>query len=108
MGAEFEDGNPKTQRSVLGCEDNHETTEASERDQKASKRDQNGILARDQMCAVSATWDQNIEKARDASMARSMARDQNNENDYEGNTHFVEMKEKLMTYREALLGLDKL
>ena len=52
MGAEFEDGSPKTQRSVLGCEDNHETTEASERDQRASERDQNGILARDQMCVV--------------------------------------------------------
>ena len=102
MGAEFEDGNPKTQRSVLGYEDNHETTEASERDHPASEWDQNGILARDQMCVVSATRDQNNEKARDASMAR----DQNNENDYEGNTHIGETKEKQMTYREALLGLD--
>ena len=84
MGAEFEDGNPKTQRSVLGCEDNHETTEASEREQQASERDQNGILARDQTRVVRATRDQNHEKARDASMAR----DQNNENDYKGNTHF--------------------
>ena len=83
MGAEFEDGNPKTQRSVLGCEDNHETTEASERDQQASERDQNGILARDQTRVVRATRDQNHEKARDASMAR----DQNHENDYKGNTH---------------------
>ena len=87
---------------MLGCEDNHETTEASERDQQASERDQNGILARDQMCVVSATRDQNNEKARDASMAR----DQNNDYDYEGNTHFGGTKEKQMTYREALLGLD--
>ena len=79
---------------LLGYENNHKTTEASKRDQKPSERDQNGILTRDQMCAVSAMQDQNNEKACDASMARSMARDQNNENDYEGNTHFVEMKEK--------------
>ena len=102
MGAEFEDGNPKTQRSVLGCEDNHKTTEASERHQRASERDQNGILARDQMCVVSAMRDQNHEKAHNASMAQ----DQNNENDYKGNTHFGGTKEKQMTYREALLGLD--
>ena len=91
---------------VLGCQDNHETTEASEWDQQASERDQNGILARDQnhenMCVVSATWDQNNEKAHDASVAQ----DQNNINVYEGNTHFGGMKEKQMTYREALLGLD--
>ena len=30
MGAEFEDGDPKTHRSVLGCQDDHETMEASE------------------------------------------------------------------------------
>ena len=54
------------------------------------------------MCLVSATRDQNNEKARDASRAR----DQNNENDYEGNMHIGETKEKQMTYREALLGLD--
>ena len=83
---------------LLGCEDNPETTEASERDQRASERDQNGILVRDQMCVVSATRDQNHEKAHDASMAR----DQNNENDYKGNKHFGGTKEKQMTYREAL------
>ena len=60
------------------------------------------------MCSVSAMQNQNNEKARDASMARSMARGQNNENNYEGNTCFVETKEKQMTYHEALLGLDKL
>ena len=106
MGAEFEDGNPKTHRSVLGCEDDHETTEASEQDQQASERDQNRILVRDQshenVCVVRAMRNQNNKKAHDASVAR----DQNNENDYEGNAHFGEMKEKQMTYREALLGLD--
>ena len=102
MGAEFEDGNPKTQRSVLGCEENHKTTEASERDQRASERDQNGILSRDQIGFLSATWDQNHEKAHD----ESMAWDQNHENDYKGNTHFGGTNEKQMTYREALLGLD--
>ena len=106
MGAEFEDGNPKTHRSVLGCEDDHETMEASKWDQQGSEWDQNRILAWDQnhenVCVVRATRDQNNEKARDASVAR----DQNNENDYEGNEHFGETNEKQMTYREALLGLD--
>ena len=87
---------------MLGCEDDHETTEASARDQHAYERDQNEVLARDQMCVVSATQDQNNEKARDGSMAR----DQNNENDYDGNMHSGGTKEKQMTYREALLGLD--
>ena len=82
--------------------DNHETMEASERDQQASEWDQYRILARDQMYVVSAMRDQNNEKACDASMAW----DQNNENDYEGNMHFEGTKEKQMTYREALLGLD--
>ena len=54
------------------------------------------------MCVVSAMRDQNHEKARDASMAQ----DQNNEKDYKGNKHFGGTKEKQMTYREALLGLD--
>ena len=105
---------------MLGCEDDHETMEASERDQQASKRDQqaskrdqqaskwdqNGILAWDQnhenVCVVSATQDQNNEKARDGSMAW----DQNNDNVHEGNMHFGGTKEKQMTYHEALLGLD--
>ena len=94
MGAEFEDGNPKTHRSVLGCEDDHETMEASKWDQQGSEWDQNRILAWDQnhenVCVVRATRDQNNEKARDASVAR----DQNNENDYEGNAHFGETNEK--------------
>ena len=90
----------------MGCQDDHETTEASEWDQQASERDQNGVLARDQnhenMCVVSATRDQNNEKACDASVAR----DQNNENVHERNTHFGGTKENPMAYSEALLGLD--
>ena len=90
---------------MLGCEDDRETTEASERDQQGSERDQNQMLARDQnhenVRVVCATRDQNNEKARDGSVAR----DQNNENDYGGNAHFGGTNEKQMTYREALLGL---
>ena len=95
MGAEFEDGNPKTHRSVLGYQDDHENKEASERDQQASERDQNEISA----------WDQNNENACDASAAP----DQNNENVCGGSTNLGRVttkKEKQMTYREALLGLD--
>ena len=103
MGAEFEDGNPKTHRSVLGCQDDHESMEASKRDQQASEQDQNRILAQDQnhenMCVVSATWDQNNKKAHDGHVAR----DQKNENVYEGNTHFGGTKENQMTSRKALL-----
>ena len=88
MGAEFEDGNPKTHRSVLGHEDDHENKEASERDQQGSERDQNEFLARDQnhenACEVSAPRDQNDEDVRDASTAR----DQHNESVCGGNTHF--------------------
>ena len=47
MGAEFEDGTPQTQRSVLGHDDTHATTEASKQNQavsdittKASRREQ--------------------------------------------------------------------
>ena len=36
MGAEFEDGNPQTQRSVLGCDDAHSTKDASDKNQAAS------------------------------------------------------------------------
>ena len=100
MGAEFEDGNPKTHRSVLGYQDDHESKEASKRDQnEISLRDQNN----ENVCDASASArDQNNENARDASAAR----DQNNENAYRANTHFGGKKEKQMTYREALLGLD--
>ena len=36
MGTEFEDGNPQTQRSVLGHDDTHATMEASEQNQAVS------------------------------------------------------------------------
>ena len=108
MGAEFEDGNPESHRSVLGYQDDHENKEASEQDQQASKRDQNEILAQDQnnenVCDASAARDQNNENACDASAAR----DQNNENVYGANIRFGGKKGKQMTYREALLGLDNL
>ena len=90
MGAEFEDGNPKTHRSVLGYQDDHETKEASEWDQEASEPDQSEILARDQnnenACDASTAWDQNNENACDASTAR----DQNNENVCGASTHLGE------------------
>ena len=95
MGAAFEDGNPKTHRSVLGYHDDHKNKEASARDQEASERDKNEISARDQ----------NNENACDASTAR----DQDNENVCAASTHLEEAKikkEKQMTYREPLLGLD--
>ena len=106
MGAEFEDGNPKTHRSVLGYQDDHENKEASEQDQQASEQDQNEISARDQnnenACEASAAQDQNNENACDASVAW----DQNNENVCRASTHLGGKKGKQMTYREALLGLD--
>ena len=109
MGAEFEDGNPKTHRSVLGYQDDHENNEASERDQEASEWDQNEILVRDQnnknACDASTARDQNNENACDASTAWG----QNNENVCGASMHLEEatiQKEKQMTYREALLGLD--
>ena len=96
----------ESKESLVGYQDNHETMEASKWDQQPSERDQNGILAwgqnHENACVVSATWDQNNEKACDPSVARN----QNNKNVYEGNMHFGGMKEKQMTYREALLGLD--
>ena len=42
MGAEFEDGDPKTHRSVLEYQDDHENKEASKRDQEASRKHPNG------------------------------------------------------------------
>ena len=98
-------------KRVLGYEDDHENKEASEWGQQASERDQNEISARDQnhenTCEVSATRDQNNENVHDASADdASAARDQHNENVCGGNPHFGGTKEKQMTYREALLGLD--
>ena len=132
MGAEFEDGNPQTQRSVLGCEDAHATTEASEQNQAvsnnttkasgqeqvASHHDQDEMIsspvARDQnhenVCVVGVTGVENNEEARDGSEDQ----DQNCEKNYGKNGHSKRTnekqikgtKEKQVTYREALLGLD--
>ena len=88
MGAEFEDGDPQTPRSVLEDQDHHENKEASERDQEASERDQNEM---------------------DNNNKKFSPRDQNDENARVTNTHHDEhtrKKEKQMTYREVLLGLD--
>ena len=100
---------PSKKNGVLGYQDDHENKEASERDQEASERDQNEISARDQnnenACDASTARDQNNENACDTSTAR----DQNNENVCGASTHLEEAtikKEKRMTYREALLGLD--
>ena len=94
---------------MLGYQDNHENKEASEWDQEASKWDQSEILAQDQnnknACDTSMARDQNNENACDASTARY----QNNENVCGASTHLGEAtikKDKQMTYREALLGLD--
>ena len=87
MGAEFEDGNPKTHRSVLEYQDDHENKEASEWDQEASKWDQNDK----NVCGASTAWDQNSKNVCGASMHQ--------EED-------AIKKEKQMTYQEALLGLD--
>ena len=87
MGAEFEDGDPQTHRSVLEYQDHHENMETSKRDQEASK------------------WDQNEMK----NNKKKFSRDQNNENSCDTNMHHDEhtrKKGKQMTYREALLGLD--
>ena len=82
MGAEFEDGDPKTHRSVL------EDQKASERDQEESERDQNEMENNNKKFSP---WDQN------------------DENECGTNMHHDEhtrKKEKQMTYQEALLGLD--
>ena len=82
MGAEFEDGDPKTQRSVLEYEGDCKNKMASEREQHASKWDQNSedvcevnIPARDQnnenVCEMNATArDQNKHNVRDTSGAQ--------------------------------------
>ena len=135
MGAEFEDRSHQTQRSVLGHDGAHATTEASEQDQAvsdttttASEReqvtsdhDQNEIisspLARDQnhenVRVVGVTGNQTNEEARDGSEDQ----DQNYAKNYaeKGHSkrtnekrekHIKWTNEKQMTYREALLGLD--
>ena len=80
---------------MLGYQDDHENKVASEPDQEASEQEQNEISVRDQ----------NNENACDASMAQ----DQDNENVCAASTHLEEAtinKEKQMTYRDPLLGLD--
>ena len=87
MGAEFQDGDPQTHRSLLEYQDHHENMEASEWDQEASE------------------WDQNEMK----NNKKKFPWDQNDENACNTNMHHDEhrrKKEKKMTYREALLGLD--
>ena len=99
MGAEFDDGNPQTQRTVLGCDDAHTTmnaskqnqaasdvtTDASEHNQVASEREQHEItpapaqdLNNEFVCgAPTAPRDQNN---KNACGVRRASRDQNNEN----------------------------
>ena len=80
-------------------DDDHENQEASEWDQVASKRDLNNV------CGAGVARDQNDEIVSSAGTAR----DQNDENVCGASTHQDEdtlQKEKQMTYREALLGLD--
>ena len=114
MGAEFEDGDPKTQRSVLEYEGDCKNKMASEREQHASERDQNSedvcevnIPAQDQnnenVCEMNATArDQNNENV----LNMSGAQDQNDEETYETKTHSGGKHTKQMPYQEALIGLD--
>ena len=135
MGAEFEDGNHQTQRSVLGHDGAYSTKEGSEHDQAvsdstttasggeqvASDHDQNGNIsspaARDQnhenVCGVGMTRNQNKQEAHDGSQDQ----DQNYKKNYGEGGHskrtnekrgkeIKRTNEKQMTYREALLGLD--
>ena len=81
MGAEFEDGDPQTPRSVLEYQDHHENKQASEWDQEASE------------------WDQN---EMDINNKKFLPRDQNDKNACVTNTHHdkhTRKKEKQMTYR---------
>ena len=100
MGTEFEDGDPKTHRSVLEYQDDSENQGASKRDQEASERDQND----ENVCGVGTARDQSDENVCGAGTAR----DQNDENVCGASTHQDEdtsKNEKQMTYREALLRI---
>ena len=80
---------------LLEYQDHHENTEASGRDQEASERDQEA-----------SERDQNEMENNNKKFS---SRDQNDENACATNTHHdkhTRKKEKQMTYREALLGLD--
>ena len=87
MGAEFEDGDPQTHRSMLEYQDHHKNMEASERDQEASKQDQNEMKNNKKKFS----WDQNNKNTCDTNMHHN---------------EYTREKEKQMTYGEALLGLD--
>ena len=135
MGAEFEDGNHQTQRSVLGHDGAHSTKEASEqdqvvsdttttasgRDQVTSNHDQNEIISspaawdqnHENVCVVGVKGNQNSQETRDWNEDQ----DQNCEKNYAEDGHSKRTNEKQakqikganekqMTYREALLGLD--
>ena len=74
MGAEFQDGDPESQRSVLESERDCENIMASEREQHASGRDQNS----EDVCEVNfPSRDQNNENV---CVMDAAAREQNNEN----------------------------
>ena len=102
MGAEFENGNPQTHRSVLG--EDEMNLEAIEWDQNENGRDQNKVknnkklfLPQEQnnnyktMEKVLMPHEHNNEKACNETM--------------DGGKH-KRKKEQQMTYHEALLGLD--
>ena len=99
MGAEFANGDSQTHRSVLDDDDHNTQMEASEREQEASKWEQNN----EDVCGVSVSVrDQNNENICDVSEAH----DQNNTNVLGTNPHFGGKNGKQMAYREALIGLD--
>ena len=107
MGTEFEDGDPKTHRSVLEDQDDYENQGASERDQGASEQDQEAS-ERDQndenVCGVGTARDQSDENVCSAGTARV----QNDENVCGASTHQDEdtsKNEKQITYLEALLRI---
>ena len=133
MGAEFADGDLQTRRSVLDDDDGETQMKASEQNQTASgiatatlgceqvgqgdnilspaEQDQHHENGRENMRVVGATTPQ-----REAE-ARAGSRDQD-QNFYVQNGHpkranekhgseFKRANEKSMTYREALLGIDK-
>ena len=106
MGAEFEDGNPQTHRSVLGHDDMN--LEAIERDQNENGRDQNKVKNNKKLFPPR---EQNNDYK---TMEKVLTpREHNNENarneTMDGGEHTRKKerkKEQQMTYREALLGLD--
>ena len=102
MGAEFEDGNPQTHRSVLEDEDTN--SEAKGRDQNENGRDQNEMQNNKKLFPP---WEHN----NDSKMVEKVfkPREHSNENTcnekMNGDEH-TRKKEKRMTSHDALLGLD--